>query len=132
MRAAKNGVDVRILTPGIPDKKLIFEITRGNYHQLLDAGVKIYEYTPGFNHAKNFVMDDKMAIVGSANMDYRTYFLHLENGVLMYQTPEIETIRDDFEQSIAKSHEITLQEEEKTNLFVRLVRMILNLFIPLV
>lgn len=132
MRAAKNGVDVRILTPGIPDKKLIFEITRGNYHQLLDAGVKIYEYTPGFNHAKNFVMDDKMAIVGSANMDYRTYFLHLENGVLMYQTPEIEKIRDDFEQSIAKSHEITLQEEEKTNLFVRLVRMILNLFIPLV
>lgn len=132
MRAAKNGVDVRILTPAIADKKTVFQITRGNYHRLLTSGVKIYEYTPGFNHAKNFVMDDKMAIVGSANMDYRTYFLHLENGVLMYETPEIEKIRDDFEQSIAKSKEITLEDEEKTNFVVRLVRMILNLFIPLV
>ena len=69
MRAARNGVDVRILTPAIPDKKTVFQITRGNYRRLLQAGVKIYEYTPGFNHAKNFVMDDKMAIVGSANMD---------------------------------------------------------------
>ena len=73
-----------------------------------------------------------MAIVGSANMDYRTYFLHLENGVLMYDTPEIVRIREDFENSIAKSKEITLEEDAKTNIVVRLVRMILNLFIPLV
>ena len=132
MRASKNGVDVRILTPAIPDKKTVFQITRGNYRRLLQTGVKIYEYTPGFNHAKNFVMDDKMAIVGSANMDYRTYFLHLENGVLMYDTPEIVRIREDFENSIAKSKEITLEEDAKTNIVVRLVRMILNLFIPLV
>ena len=132
MRAAKNGVDVRILTPGIPDKKLVFQITRGNYHRLLMADVRIYEYTPDFNHSKNFVMDDKMAIVGSANMDYRTYFLHLENGVLMYHTPEIDRIREDFEDSVKESKEITLKDEEKTNLFIRLVRMILNLFIPLV
>ena len=132
MRASKNGVDVRILTPAIPDKKTVFQITRGNYRRLLQTGVKIYEYTPGFNHAKNFVMDDKMAIVGSANMDYRTYFLHLENGVLMYDTPEIVRIREDFENSIAKSKEITLEEDAKTNIVVRPVRMILNLFIPLV
>ena len=132
MRASKNGVDVRILTPAIPDKKTVFQITKGNYRRLLQTGVKIYEYTPGFNHAKNFVMDDKMAIVGSANMDYRTYFLHLENGVLMYDTPEIVRIREDFENSIAKSKEITLEEDAKTNIVVRLVRMILNLFIPLV
>ena len=94
--------------------------------------MKIYEYTPGFNHAKNFVMDDKMAIVGSANMDYRTYFLHLENGVLMYQTPQIIKIREDFEDSISRSKEITLQEDAKTNIVVHLMRMILNLFIPLV
>ena len=132
MRAARNGVDVRILTPAIPDKKTVFQITRGNYRRLLQAGVKIYEYTPGFNHAKNFVMDDKMAIVGSANMDYRTYFLHLENGVLMYQTPQIIKIREDFEDSISRSKEITLQEDAKTNIVVHLMRMILNLFIPLV
>lgn len=132
MRAARNGVDVRILTPHIPDKKTVFQITRGHYRQLLQAGVKIYEYTPGFNHAKNFVCDDKIAIVGSANMDYRTYFLHLENGVLMYKTSEIVRIREDFEDSIAKSEEITLEKDAKTNIIVRLWRMILNLFIPLV
>ena len=71
--SAKSGVDVRILTPHIPDKKIVFEITRGFYKQLVEAGVKIYEFTPGFNHTKNFVADDTLAIVGSANTDYRSY-----------------------------------------------------------
>ena len=130
--AAKGGVDVRILTPHIPDKVIVFQITRGNYYQLVKSGVKIYEYTPGFNHAKNFVADDMMAIVGSANMDYRSYFLHFENGVLLYDNKEVLKIRDNFLESLEKSHEVTLEELENISLPVRLLRAVLNLFIPLV
>lgn len=130
--AAKSGVDVRILTPHIPDKKAVFQITRGNYLKLLKAGVRIYEYTRGFNHAKNFVSDDSIALVGSVNMDYRSYFLHFENGVLQYHTPEIARIKQDFLSSIEASQEISLIEEEKKPLIVKLVRDVLNLFIPLV
>ncbi|MBR4164085.1 MAG: cardiolipin synthase [Solobacterium sp.] len=130
--AAKGGVDVRILTPHIPDKIIVFQITRGNYYQLVKSGVKIYEYTPGFNHAKNFVADDTMAIVGSANMDYRSYFLHFENGVLLYDNKEVLKIRDNFLTSVEKSHEVTLEELENISLPVRLLRAVLNLFVPLV
>ena len=130
--AAKSGVDVRILTPHIPDKKLVFQITRGNYDALLDAGVRIYEYTPGFNHAKNFVSDNKWAIVGSVNMDYRSYFLHFENGILMYDSDQIREIRNDFLQSLEKSHEVTREESEQTPLPLKVVRAVLNLFVPLV
>ncbi len=132
MIAAKNGVDVRILTPHIPDKQLVFQITRGNYRRLIQAGVKVYEYLPGFNHAKNFVADDQYAIIGSANMDYRSYFLHYETGVLMYNTPEVIPIREDFEKSLEKSHLVTVEEEKHVNILIRIMRMILNLFIPLV
>ena len=78
--AAKNGVDVRIITPGIPDKKLVFLLTQSYYEQLIDAGVKIYEYEPGFLHAKSFVCDDEVATVGSINLDYRSLYLHLSAG----------------------------------------------------
>lgn len=129
--AAKSGVDVRILTPHIPDKKLVFEITRGFYRQLLEAGVKIYEFTPGFNHAKNFVSDDNIAIVGSANTDYRSYFLHFENGCLMYKTSEINKIKQNFLDAIEKSHEVTMEDSNQTLVLVRILRAILNIFIPL-
>jgi cardiolipin synthase len=132
IRAAKSGVDVRILTPHIPDKIGVFQITRGYYQRLVEKGVKIYEYLPGFNHAKNFVSDDRLAIVGSANTDYRSYFLHFENGVLMGNTPEIAKIRDDFLASIAKSHQITEEELKKEWAIVRLFRAFMNIFIPLV
>lgn len=129
--AAKSGVDVRILTPHIPDKKLVFQITRGFYRELIDAGVRIYEFLPGFNHTKNFVSDDNIAIVGSANTDYRSYFLHFENGCLMYNTSEIMKIKQNFLDAIEKSHEVTIEDTEKVFVLVRIVRAVLNLFIPL-
>ena len=130
--AARNGVDVRILTPHIADKKLVFMITRSHYLQLLEGGVRIYEYTPGFNHTKNFVSDDRMAIIGSANTDYRSYFLHFENGVLLYNTPEIIRIREDFEKALEVSHEMTIEEMKETNVVVRMMQALLSVFIPLI
>lgn len=70
MFGIEKGIDVRIITPGIPDKKLVFLLTRSYYRQLLEAGVRIYEYTPGFIHAKSFVCDDEIAVVGTINLDY--------------------------------------------------------------
>ena len=132
IRSAKSGVDVRILTPHVPDKLLVFQITRGYYQRLIENGVKIYEYTPGFVHAKNFVSDDRLAIIGSTNTDYRSYFLHFENGVLMCDTPQIKEIRDDFLASIAKAQCISEEKVKKEWLIVRLFRAVLNVFIPLV
>lgn len=130
--AAKNGVDVRILTPHIPDKFFVFMVTRSYYLPLLEGGVKIYEYTPGFNHAKNFVSDDRMAIVGSANTDYRSYFLHFENGVLLHDTDEIIRIREDYEKALEESHLVTIEEMKKTNIIVRTLQALLSVFIPLI
>ena len=93
--AAKRGVDVRMITPGIPDKKLVYRLTRSYYPTLLRAGVKIYEYTPGFIHAKSFVCDDKLCVVGTINMDYRSLYLHFECGTLMYNNPEIKQVKKD-------------------------------------
>lgn len=129
--AAKNGVDVRILVPGIPDKFLVNQITKGSYERLLLAGVRIYEYTPGFNHCKNMIADDSIATIGSANTDYRSYYLHFEDGVLVHNTKELDKIRDDFIGSLKKSHEVTLEETHKTPMIVRLIRAVLSVFIQL-
>jgi cardiolipin synthase len=87
--AAKRGVDVRSVTPGIADKKVVYRLTRSNYAPLLNAGVRIYEYTPGFIHAKSYVCDDEFAVVGTINMDYRSLYLHFECGTFMYRTDSI-------------------------------------------
>ena len=79
--AAKSGIDVRIITPGIPDKKLVYLVTQSYYYQLIEAGVRIFQYTPGFIHAKTVVVDDKVATVGTINFDYRSLYLHFECGV---------------------------------------------------
>lgn len=94
--AAKRGVDVRIITPGIPDKKNVFHLTRSHYEVLIESGVKIFEYTPGFVHAKSFVCDDEIATVGTINMDYRSLYLHFECGVFFYQSSIVSEVRDDF------------------------------------
>lgn len=94
--SAKKGVDVRIITPHIPDKKMVFDCTRSNYPFLMESGVKIYEYTAGFIHAKNFLADDKFAVVGTINMDYRSLVHHFECGVFMYKTDSIMELKDDF------------------------------------
>lgn len=131
MLAAKNGIDVRILTPHIPDKWYVFEVTRSNYRDLIEAGVKIYEYTPGFVHSKTFVVDDKMAIVGTVNMDYRSYYLHYECGVWFYKSKVVMDVKKDYMKTLEKSHEVTLEECKSVKLPIRIMRAFLNLFSPM-
>ncbi len=104
--AAKRGVDVRIVTPGIPDKKIIFRLTRANYLPLLDAGVKIYEYTPGFVHAKSFICDDTVGVVGTINLDYRSLYLHFECAVWMYKVPALMDLKRDTLETIEQARMI--------------------------
>ena len=129
--AAKSGVDVRIITPHIPDKKTVFEVTRAYYEELLEDGVKIYEYEPGFIHGKVFVADDYYATVGTVNLDYRSMFLHFENGVLLYGTPSVAEVKADFLDTQAKSLEITLEDCRKVPVLRRVLRGVLRLFAPL-
>ena len=105
--AAKRGVDVRIITPGIPDKKLIFQMTRSYYGQLVEAGVRIYEYTPGFIHSKQSVSDDRVATCGTINMDYRSLYHHFEMGTLMHGFKAIDDIKKDFEDLFGQCEEVT-------------------------
>ena len=128
--AAMRGVDVRIVTPFIPDKKLIQIVTRGAYPDLLEAGVRIYEYTPGFIHSKNVISDDELAVVGTINFDYRSLVHHYENAVLMYQTESIADIKQDFEDLFDVSKEISL-ETLQNSWYQRLLKEIMQLFAPL-
>ena len=105
--AVKRGVKVTIVTPHIPDKPLVFLITRSNYEPLISAGVRIMEYTPGFVHSKVFVADDRMAAVGTVNMDFRSFFFHFECGTFLVDTPCIKDIRDDFERTFEKCTHVT-------------------------
>lgn len=129
--AAKSGVDVRIITPHIPDKRYVFEVTRAHYPPLLEAGVKIFEYTPGFIHAKNFVVDDRFATVGTVNLDYRSLFLHFENGVWLCEAPCIKDIRADFLATEQLCEAYTLRRFKHLNIFLQLYRSILRVFAPL-
>ncbi|MFA5421611.1 MAG: cardiolipin synthase [Bacilli bacterium] len=117
--AAKQGVDVRIVTPGIPDKKIVFQVTRSYYRPLIEAGVKIYEYIPGFIHQKVFLADDDFLTIGTINLDFRSLFLHFENGVWIYRSPIIQEVEKDFENIFSDSKQISLRET-KTGLFHRL------------
>ena len=127
--AAKHGVDVRLITPGVPDKKIVWDITRSYYHQLIRGGVKVYEYTPGFVHAKVFVSDDYTATVGTVNLDYRSLYLHFENGTYLYGSKKILEIKQDFLETQEKCHEMTL-EETRNGPFKELVLAVLRLFAP--
>lgn len=129
--AAKAGVDVRITVPHVPDKKLVFMVTRANYEPLLKAGVKIYEYTPGFIHSKSFVSDDEIGLCGTTNMDYRSYYLHFECGVLIYKSSIIKDMKQDYIDTLKDCREVTLKDCRDTPAVVRLVRAILNLFAPM-
>ena len=129
--AAKCGVDVRIITPHVPDKWYVHAVSRSHYQALIEAGVKIYEYTPGFIHAKTFVVDDDYAVVGTINMDYRSLYLHFECAVWMYQTPSVAQVRDDFFKTQQISQEITLEECRSLSFPRRLGRSVLRVFAPL-
>lgn len=129
--AAKSGVDVRITVPHVPDKRTILMMTRSFYPPLIAAGVKIYEYTPGFLHAKSIVSDDKIAYVGSCNLDYRSLYLHFECGAMLYDCPCIADIKNDYLQTLDLSEQISLKKARGANIFVRLYRSILRIFAPL-
>ncbi|MBR2646529.1 MAG: cardiolipin synthase [Clostridia bacterium] len=126
-QAAMRGVDVRIVTPGIPDKKVTFRLTRANYQMLLKAGVKIYEYTPGFIHAKSMVCDDESAVVGTINLDYRSLYLHFENAVYFSDCKAVADLKRDCEETFAVSKLCTL-ENTKQGIFGRLVDSVLRVF----
>ena len=128
--AAKRGVDVRIVTPGVPDKKMVYRLTRSYYAPLVRAGVRIYEYTPGFLHAKSFVCDDRIAVVGTINMDYRSLFLHFECGVLLMEHSVIEEIKQDALQTMAAGREIRMKDSKKYSRS-SLIDLILRLLSPL-
>lgn len=128
--ASKRGIDVKIVTPGIPDKKTIFKLTRSYYNQLIENGVEIYEYTPGFIHAKVVVSDDEVATVGTINFDYRSLYLHFECGVFMYKTKCIQDIKRDAIETIFKSKKIE-KDFFKDNKFGVLFKAVLRLFAPL-
>ena len=108
--ASRSGVDVRIITPSIPDKKTVFAHTRANYGRLLANGVRIFEYEPGFIHSKMFVVDDCSAIVGTANMDFRSFFLHFESGTIFYGGKTVGSVKADFNDTFGLCREITLRE----------------------
>ncbi len=128
--AAKSGIDVRIITPHIPDKWYVHPVTQYNYYDLLEAGVKIYEYTPGFIHSKFFVSDDSVATVGTVNMDYRSFIMHFECGVWICDNQSVYDIKEHFNTLLLQCEEITLKKMKKSTLFVRLKRAILHLFAP--
>lgn len=130
VRAAKRGVDVRIFLPGIPDKKTVFRMTRSYYAGLLDAGVKIYEYTPGFLHAKACLIDDRLGTVGTVNLDYRSLYLHFENNTLFYKASLLNDLKKDFLDTAEKCREIS-PEEMKGNLIKRVFDGFLRIFAPL-
>jgi cardiolipin synthase len=129
--AAKSGVDVRIITPGIPDKKIVFAATRSYYTSLIRAGVRIYEYTPGFIHSKTFVSDDEYGICGTINMDYRSMYLNYECAAWMYRSKAVLQIRDSFTGILPVCTEITAEYCRSRSGLTRLVQSLLRVFAPI-
>ena len=130
LRAAARGTDVRILTPHIPDKKVIFALTRSNYSALIKGGVKIYEYTPGFVHAKSFLADDEVGVVGTINLDYRSLLHHFECAVLMYRTSALISLKRDLEETFAISA-LQTEADAKKNVVARGLCEVAKVFAPL-
>lgn len=128
--AAKSGVDIKIITPGVWDKKFVHFTTRSYYKELIESGIEVYEYTPGFIHSKVFVSDDSVASIGTVNLDYRSLYLHFECGTCIYNSDVIDNIRKDFENTLEKCRKIG-KEDCKTNWIVRLFGEIARLFAPL-
>ena len=129
--AARSGIDVRIITPHIPDKKTVMAVTRSNYRALLESGVRIFEYTPGFIHAKCVDMDGKVCVVGTANFDFRSLYLHFENCVLFYKSSCVAEVEKDFLETQSKCQEITMQEIKKKGALYAILQAVLKVFSPL-
>jgi cardiolipin synthase len=128
--AAKRGVEVCIVLPHIPDKKYAFALAKTHYAELMQAGVRIFEYTPGFVHAKVFVSDDCKAVVGTINMDYRSFYLHFECAAYLRNTPAVADVEADFQATLAKCQEITPEELKRIPLTTRLAGWLLKVVAP--
>lgn len=129
--AAKSGIDVRIVTPGIPDKKSIYMVTQSYYAPLLEAGVRIYEYSPGFLHSKCFVSDDQVGVVGSINLDYRSLNLQFESATYLYKGTAIWQLKEDFMDTFEVCREVDRDKIKNSNIMKRMLQCILRLFAPL-
>lgn len=129
--AAERGVDVKLILPGIPDKNSPYALARTHYASLLDSGVKIYEYTPGFVHAKVFVSDDREGVVGTINLDYRSLYHHFECASWMYDTPVLQTIEKDFQETLANCRVVTYDTIKSQKWYEKLLGIVLKVVAPL-
>ena len=131
IRAAKSGIEVIIIMPHIPDKWYAFAVAKTYYKELIEGGVQIYEYAPGFVHAKVFTSDDDTATVGSINLDFRSLYLHFENGVFIYDNPEVQKVEEDFQNTLAKCHKVTVTEVRNRGVLMKVAGQVLRLVAPL-
>lgn len=129
--AAERGVDVRLILPGIPDKKIAYSLAKSYYKYLVEAGVKIYEYTPGFVHAKVFVSDGEKAVVGTINLDYRSLYHHFECATYMYKTSCIADIEKDFADTLSKCRRVTPETIKNEKIFYKLTGSVMRIAAPL-
>ena len=129
--AAKSGVDIKIVTPYIPDKKFVHAVTKSYYEYFIKDGIEIYEFTPGFMHAKTFVVDDEYGVVGSINLDFRSLYLHYECGVWLYKTESIKSMKDDYLETLKRCHKVTMEECKNTSSIRKVLRLIIRMFAPL-
>ena len=129
--AAERGVDVRIILPGIPDKKTANALAKSHYKRLTASGVKLYEYTPGFVHAKVFVSDDRKAVVGTINLDYRSLYHHFECAAFLYKVPCIPDIEQDFQETLAKCRPVTEEIIQQEKFSVRFLGTLVKFVAPL-
>ena len=129
--AAERGIDVKLILPGIPDKKAAYALAKSHYRFLTDAGVKIYEYTPGFVHAKVFVSDDSKAVTGTINLDYRSLYHHFECATYLYQVPCISDMEADFQATLSKCRAVTPETIRAEKLFYKLLGSFMKIIAPL-
>ena len=128
--AARRGVDVRLVVPAIPDKKIVYELTKSYFPELIENGVKVYKFTPGFVHSKVFLADDRQAVVGSVNLDYRSLTLHFENACMFVDHPVIPSVKADFEETFPRCEVVTVKKR-RFDVLYDLYLGLLRLFAPL-
>ncbi|MGL5354449.1 MAG: phospholipase D-like domain-containing protein, partial [Clostridium sp.] len=129
--AAKSGVDVRIITPAVSDSKVVHLTTRSYYLPLINAGVKIYEYTPGFIHCKTFVSDNEVAVVGTINLDFRSLYLHFECGTWLYKCTAVTEIKDDYFKTLENCKQYTIEDYNNRPWAEKHFSKIIRVFTPL-
>ncbi|MGN1097756.1 MAG: cardiolipin synthase, partial [Clostridia bacterium] len=131
VNAARSGIDVKIIIPGKADHWYAYYVALDYAKELISNGVEVYEYTPGFIHAKNFVSDDEVAVVGSINLDYRSLYLHFECATWMYNSTAVKDISDDFNETLKKCRLLTVKDLDSRPIWKRIISAILRIFAPL-